>query len=352
MLYDSSRAGNLRVAWFDVRHWQMREAVEGGAIGRGVACFIEADDGAKLVLRPYRRGGLVARVLSRHYVWSGEFDTRPFREWLLTYRMHRAGLPVAAPIAAHYRRQLGMYTGELITERLSVHGTLAECLMTDALSVRTWIAIGRCIRRFHDFGVCHADLNVRNILVGEGGAVYLIDFDRCSLRKPGLWLDSNLVRLRRSLEKVTYGMPRERFTEADWHALLDGYRQGVAKPREHEPAPAAVRAADARASDLTATEAIAEIPEPEVMEEEVPEAAESPTAESGVAGEVFWKASDEPVADGMPADSDSPEAAAEEPAPDTPLAEAVFDVAPAAPGGKSDGSAAAGPSVRPQESAS
>jgi hypothetical protein len=44
------------------------------------------------------------------------------------------------------------------------------------------------------------------------------------LRKPGLWCDANLVRLRRSLEKVTYGLPPERFTEADWHGLLDGYR--------------------------------------------------------------------------------------------------------------------------------
>jgi 3-deoxy-D-manno-octulosonic acid kinase len=72
--------------------------------------------------------------------------------------------------------------------------------------------------------VCHADLNAHNVLLGEGEAVHLIDFDRGRLRKPGLWCDANLVRLRRSLEKVTYGLPPERFTEADWHSLLDGYR--------------------------------------------------------------------------------------------------------------------------------
>ena len=54
--------------------------------------------------------------------------------------------------------------------------------------------------------------------------MYLIDFDRGRLQKPGLWCDANLVRLRRSLEKVTYALPPERFTEADWHGLLDGYR--------------------------------------------------------------------------------------------------------------------------------
>ena len=30
--------------------------------------------------------------------------------------------------------------------------------------------------------------------------------------------------IRRSLEKITFGLPAERFTEADWHGLLDGYR--------------------------------------------------------------------------------------------------------------------------------
>ena len=35
------------------------------------------------------------------------------------------------------------------------------------LSWLTWIAIGRCLRRFHDLGVCHADLNAHNILIGQ-----------------------------------------------------------------------------------------------------------------------------------------------------------------------------------------
>jgi tRNA A-37 threonylcarbamoyl transferase component Bud32 len=82
--------------------------------------------------------------------------------------------------------------------------------------------------------VCHADLNAHNVLLSEE-AVYLIDFDRCELRRPGLWCDMNLVRLRRSLEKLTWALPPERFAEADWHALLDGYRQNSA-PRA-PPAP-------------------------------------------------------------------------------------------------------------------
>jgi 3-deoxy-D-manno-octulosonic acid kinase len=224
MLYDGSRASNFAAAWFDPNHWDAKGAVEGRAQGRGAALYLRVD-GKKWVLRHYRRGGLIAKFSGDRYVWRDEDSTRPFVEWQLTYRLHRAGLPVPAPIAARYTHEGRTYTGDIITERLPTVGSLAQCLATGALSILTWIEIGRCIRRFHDLGVCHADLNAHNIMLSEDASVYLIDFDRCQLRSAGLWRDSNLVRLRRSLEKVTYALPAERFGEADWHGLLDGYRQ-------------------------------------------------------------------------------------------------------------------------------
>ncbi len=224
MLYNASLVSNVTPAWFDPNHWQSLGAIEGYAQGRGAALFIKAN-ARRLVLRHYRRGGLIAQFSPDRYVWRDEDATRPFREWQLTYRLHRAGLPVPAPIAARYVRSGGTYTGDIITERLPTVGSLTQCLEKGALSVTTWISIGRCIRRFHDLGVCHADLNAHNIMLSEDAKVYLIDFDRCQLRREGLWRDSNLVRLRRSLEKVTYSLPSDRFAESDWHGLLDGYRQ-------------------------------------------------------------------------------------------------------------------------------
>jgi 3-deoxy-D-manno-octulosonic acid kinase len=235
MLYDASRVSNLSAGWFDPRYWESRGELDGTAEGvKGPAHFIKSPDGRRYVLRHYRRGGLLARLSPDHYFWHGEDSTRPFAEWQLTYSLHRAGLPVPAPIAARYRHAGATYTGDIITERLATVGSLAECLRTGALSVLTWISVGRCIRRFHDLGMCHADLNARNILLSEE-SVYLVDFDRCQLRGPGLWRDGNLVRLRRSLEKVTWSLPADRFGEADWHGLLDGYRQAAAKD---SPAPA------------------------------------------------------------------------------------------------------------------
>ncbi len=221
MLYNAALARNCQPEWFEPQFWAARGRLVGAARGRGSAQFVQAGD-RELVLRHYRRGGLAARVCTDRYLWRDEQRTRPFAEWLLTHRLHRAGLPVPAPIAARYQRHGRAYRGDIITERLVGTVPLTAALRSAALPLLTWISIGRCVRRFHDLGVDHADLNAHNVLLADA-TVYLVDFDRCRLRADGLWRDGNLVRLRRSLEKVTYGLAAERFTEADWHALLDGY---------------------------------------------------------------------------------------------------------------------------------
>src|SRR5690349_22092670 len=206
MLYDASRAGNAITSWFDPVFWRDRGELDGEARGRGTVHFIKTG-GQGLVLRHYRRGGLVAKVSRDHYLWRGEFATRAFREWQLLYHLHRAGLPVPTPVAARYRRFGLTYTADILTERLGESITLAQLLRRRGIPILGWITIGRCIRMFHDLGVCHADLNAHNILLVGDDLVYLLDFDRGRLMKPGMWCDNNLVRLRRSLEKITYKLP-------------------------------------------------------------------------------------------------------------------------------------------------
>ncbi len=235
MLYDASRLGNLEPAWFDPQYWHSRGAIQGTARGRGATFFIHTAE-RDFVLRHFRRGGLVARISRDRYLWRGEDATRPFAEWHVMYQVHRAGLPVPAPLAARYRRYGRTYTGDLMTERLPGVVSLTERLRAASLGPAGWKAIGRCIRRFHDSGVHHPDLNAHNVMLGAAEAVWLIDFDGGSLRKPGLWCDANLVRLRRSLEKVTWGLPRDRFAEPHWHSLLAGYRISAGRKLLRGPA--------------------------------------------------------------------------------------------------------------------
>ena len=195
----------------------------------GTTWVIRAGDSG-FGLRHYRRGGLAAKISKDRYWWRSDAETRSFAEWYLTYHLHRAGLPVPTPIAARYLRHGAFYTADLITQRIENSESLTQALMRGPLPLTQWIAIGRCIRRFHDAGVHHADLNAHNILLTPQ-QVYLIDFDRGTLRKRGWWADQTLVRLYRSLEKVTLLDAPERFTDQDWRGLLAGYRESAGLPQ-------------------------------------------------------------------------------------------------------------------------
>jgi 3-deoxy-D-manno-octulosonic acid kinase len=229
MLYDTQRTSNFSEDFFEPDYWRKHDAIEGTARGRGTTWFIRTGE-SSFVLRHYRRGGLMAKFSKDKYWWHGENETRAFAEWYLTYHLHRAGLPVPTPIAARYLRSGLFYRADIITQRIENSEPLAARLLKGPLPFTQWIGVGRCIRRFHDAGVCHADLNAHNILLTPT-QTYLIDFDRGTLRKRGWWADRTLVRLYRSLEKVTLLAAPGSFTDEDWHSLLAGYRESAGLPR-------------------------------------------------------------------------------------------------------------------------
>ena len=226
MLYDTLRTSNFSPEFFEPDYWRKHDAIDGTARGRGTTWFIRAGD-SSFVLRHYRRGGLAAKISKDRYWWSGDSETRAFAEWYLTYHLHRAGLPVPTPIAACFRRQGLFYRADLITQRIDNSEPLAARLLKGPLSFTQWIAVGRCIRRFHDAGVCHADLNAHNILLTPE-QVYIIDFDRGELRTPSRdWQLANLARLQRSLRKLGAARDGEAaFEHALWNPLMAAYERG------------------------------------------------------------------------------------------------------------------------------
>jgi 3-deoxy-D-manno-octulosonic acid kinase len=237
MLYDTSRAGNATEAWLELEAWRRRGTVQPLGEGRGSAWLIEAD-GRQMVLRHYRRGGLLGKWRGDRYAWRGEAETRCHREWRLLYQLHRVGMPVPTPLAAGYRRAGSSYSCDILTELVPGVRSLAARVESAPLPLDAWARIGLWLRRFHLRGVCHADLNAHNILLGDTGPVWLIDFDRGTLRAPGWWCDANLVRLRRSLEKLTATLPPEHFASGDWQLLLDAYFAAGAEAGLLLPTPA------------------------------------------------------------------------------------------------------------------
>ena len=216
-----SFASQFNEMWFDPVFWGERaEPVTKG--GRGSAWFVRADAG-DLVLRHFSRGGLPGRFIGREYVFVREDAVRSFAEFRLLDELFCKGFPVPEPVAAGYQRRAGvLYHAALIIRRIPGAVPLAEFNAADCLP--TWHAAGRCVRRFHDAGVYHADLNCMNILVAEG-RVYLIDFDRGRVVPRGRgdrWKSSNIDRLERSVSKCLSEIegPARALL---WQAFLEGY---------------------------------------------------------------------------------------------------------------------------------
>jgi 3-deoxy-D-manno-octulosonic acid kinase len=215
--------------WFETAEWRRRGRLAGEGGGRGSVAFVEAPvvgAGARWVVRPYRRGGLVRHLLRSHYPFFGAERTRVFREFRLLDALHRCGFPVPRPVAGVYRRRGPWYAAVLITEELAGFLPLSRRLAeSPAPAAPLWAQIGETLRRFHDAGVRHADLNAHNVLVDDAGRCRVIDFDRgrfdprapLSVRER----EQVLGRLERSLRKLGHlpdGAARDGWTVCLEHA--------------------------------------------------------------------------------------------------------------------------------------
>lgn len=225
ILFDVAASSQVGHDWFVPDFWRARDALRIQSGGRGGVAIITTPIG-ECVLRHYRRGGLVARLLGDRYLWLGADSSRPFREFRLLAEIARRGLPGPVVVAARYCRHGISYTADLITRRIAGARTLAECLAAGQLDGELAGQVGELLARFHRAGVWHADLNAHNVLVTAGG-LYLIDFDRGRLRAPRLaWQQANLKRLRRSLIKLGAADESEAmFEQTVWQPLRQHYGQ-------------------------------------------------------------------------------------------------------------------------------
>ncbi len=208
--------------FFDVEWHRQRGGLTGSATGRGAAYFLRSGR-HDLVLRPFRRGGLVGKVNAELYLNRGAERSRSYQEYRLLGWMVEHHLPVPRPVAARYAPRGLWYRADLITEYIPQSTPLANTLYDAPLTSDIWNNIGQVIRRMHDLGVHHSDLNCRNILLDADHQVWLIDFDKCWRREGEDWKSQNLSRLNRSLVKERTKLPSLFWSDSDWSALMAGY---------------------------------------------------------------------------------------------------------------------------------
>ncbi len=178
-----------------------------------------------MVLRHYWRGGLVARVSDDLHLFTGVRRSRPWREVALLSELVTRGLPVPEPVGARLTPRGPFYRADLLTRRIPHTRTFADWVRgEEGDDPAVWAAVGRTIRRFHDAGAHHADLNVRNILLDQTNRVWLIDWDKGRIggRDPARQ-GRILRRLRRSLAKEA---ELEKVAATRWEVLARAHEAG------------------------------------------------------------------------------------------------------------------------------
>lgn len=161
--------------------------------------------GGDLLVRPYRKGGMLRRLRGRlfHGSW------RPLQELVLHRRLGALGVPVPEAVGCVVLRRAWGWRGFLLTREVAgaldleawLYGVSGPCGLTPARVLRR---AGRAVRRLHDAGVAHADLHPRNLLLTPAGDVLVLDLDRArasAVRLADGERLGNLVRLGRALEK-------------------------------------------------------------------------------------------------------------------------------------------------------
>jgi len=167
-----------------VRHWAAdtlpaARAPAGGRGGAGV--FDLAGSAPAVVLRPFLRGGLMAKWNRRFYFgWRA----RPLVELRVTETLRRAGVPTVEPIAAAVLWIVpGCHRGALLSREIPLAVNLWNYLREADRDERGRVCedAARAARRLHDAGALHPDLNLQNFLVrrtASGREVLVIDLDK------------------------------------------------------------------------------------------------------------------------------------------------------------------------------
>lgn len=192
--------------------------------GRGQAHKLNWGNQA-VVLRHYRRGGLMAR-LSRDRYWNTTvFNSRAMREFALLRLMHSWDLPTPQPVAAHFDRKGLAYTADIAVAWIAHSRNTVQYLMEAPLPSTAWEAIGHAIAQLHNAQVDHTDLNSHNVLLDAEGRAWIVDFDKCAIRPGDDWKHDNLIRLLRSLRKEAQRCHPFHWRESDWQHLLQAYQR-------------------------------------------------------------------------------------------------------------------------------
>ncbi len=184
--------------------------------GKMTRVSLGTNDDSSALIRHYRRGGLVQYLSHDLFFWKKRFFEEVWvSEWA---RMHNVATTEVLAIRSERKRFCHCYRGDLVTREIEAAEDLDRYLRSQLQKgsparhgpdKAVLFEVARLLRKMHEIGLYHADLNLKNILLqfnDDGVKSYIIDLDRARVI-PGLSQRCrirNLERLYRSLEKQGY----------------------------------------------------------------------------------------------------------------------------------------------------
>lgn len=217
---------DVKLMHFDPHYLQQQELVTRTAQGRATVYFFNLSN-KSVVLRHYKRGGLMAKLSDDKFIFSSLEKTRCYEELNILAHLRKAKVNVPRAIAGKVYRKGLFYTADIISEVIPNTVELHELLQTQVVRCETWQAIGLEIKKMHDAQVFHGDINVKNVLLeAVDGAykVHLLDFDKCEIRSNHHWKMNNLARFQRSLLKQSKKYKSYHYRQENWDQLLMAYK--------------------------------------------------------------------------------------------------------------------------------
>ncbi len=146
--------------------------------GRAVILRCTLPSVGDVVIKEYRRGGMLRFFRRRYYVRNG--TPRPERELNSLLAARADGVNAPEPVACFSRGAL-FYRGWLVTRFIKGRGLVDVC-GEDASAAEALVPeLVRQVRILVQHQVAHVDLHPGNVHVAADGAVYLLDFDRALL---------------------------------------------------------------------------------------------------------------------------------------------------------------------------
>ena len=197
-LYNSSLIANPRLIFNEV-YLQRYGKLDQFNAGRSSITLIKQAPCIRqaIVLKQYHRGGLLAKLIESHYIFSTLGNTRSFQEAMMLQKLASLGAPVATPVAAKVTHKNLCYQAWLATLFVPQTQQLSQLTLNKALALNC----GAQIRKLHDFDCIHTDLNATNILYNSEGKLTFIDFDKAYFSTSHKDKQNNLARLQHSLMK-------------------------------------------------------------------------------------------------------------------------------------------------------